>query len=181
VQSNTPNSLQRSAVSRLWPQVARCLRNQPPTSYIKKLHFKLRITQVVYSQSVSIKVYTIYNRVLIVAQAPHTHLGMPGNGRHQLSKEGMLLHHHLVHAQNKLSLHFFYMLTVPFSYITFILGLWLQETASYNSLQFCRSSACVLWINMLTFTLEITLLVVLTESLQHQVYPHNLQSCQTPH
>jgi hypothetical protein len=45
----------RSAVSRLRPQVAHCLRNQPPTSNIKKLHFKLRVTQVVYLQSVSIK------------------------------------------------------------------------------------------------------------------------------
>jgi hypothetical protein len=60
----------RSAVSRLRPQVARCLCNQPPTSNIKKLHFKLRITQVMYLQSVSIKAYTIYNRVLIVARAP---------------------------------------------------------------------------------------------------------------
>jgi hypothetical protein len=59
-----------SAVSRLRLQVARCLRNQPPTSSIKKLHFKLRITQVVYLQSLSIKAHTIYNRVLIVVRAP---------------------------------------------------------------------------------------------------------------
>jgi hypothetical protein len=51
-----------SAVSRLRPQAARCLRNQPPTNNIKKL----RITQVVYLQSVSIKAHTIHNRVLIV-------------------------------------------------------------------------------------------------------------------
>jgi hypothetical protein len=50
----------RSAVSR----------NQPPTSNIKKLHFKLCITQVVYLQSVSIKAHTIYNRVLIVGIPP---------------------------------------------------------------------------------------------------------------
>jgi hypothetical protein len=60
----------RSAVSRLRPQVARCLRNQPPTSNIEKLHFKLRIMQVVYLQSVLIKAHTIYNRVLIVVRAP---------------------------------------------------------------------------------------------------------------
>jgi hypothetical protein len=35
-----------SAVNLLRPQVARCLRNQPPTSNIKKLHFKLRIAKL---------------------------------------------------------------------------------------------------------------------------------------
>jgi hypothetical protein len=64
----------RSAASRLRPQVARCLRNQPPTSNIKKLHFKLRITQAVYLQSVSIKAHTTYNRVLIVARAPQVNV-----------------------------------------------------------------------------------------------------------
>jgi hypothetical protein len=71
VRSNTPNSLQRSAISRLRPQVTRCLRNQPPTSHIKKLHFKLRITQAVYLYSMSIKAHTIHNRVLIMARKPH--------------------------------------------------------------------------------------------------------------
>lgn len=85
--------------------------------------------------------------------------------------------HHLVHAKELIITTFSDMLTVPFSYIIFILDLWLQETAVYNPLHLWSSNARVLWINKLTFTLEITLLVVLAESQQHQVYHHNLQSC----
>jgi hypothetical protein len=63
-------SLRRPAPVRLQPQVARCHRNQPLTSNMKEFRLKLRITQAVYLQSVSIKAHTIHNRALIVARAP---------------------------------------------------------------------------------------------------------------
>jgi hypothetical protein len=71
VKSNTPSSFPNSnAVSRLQLQ-SPGHRNQPPTSNIKELHLKPRITQVVYLQSMSIKVHTICNRTLIVRIPPH--------------------------------------------------------------------------------------------------------------
>jgi hypothetical protein len=66
-----------NAVSRLQLQLPGH-RNQPSTSNIKELRLKLRIMQDVCLQSVSIKVHTICNRVLIVVQASH----MPSNEAH---------------------------------------------------------------------------------------------------
>jgi hypothetical protein len=50
-------------------------RNRPPTSNIKELH----ITQVVYLQSVSIKVHTLCYRVLIVGIRHHRHFCTTSN------------------------------------------------------------------------------------------------------
>jgi hypothetical protein len=72
VKSNTPSSLQAATPSADFNYKSPGHRNQPQTSDIKELRITLRITRVVYLQSVSIKAHTIVNRVSIVAQAPQT-------------------------------------------------------------------------------------------------------------
>jgi hypothetical protein len=63
---HTLSSLQAATLSADFNYKSPGHRNQPPTSNVKELRLKLCITQVVYLQSVSIKVHTIRNRALIV-------------------------------------------------------------------------------------------------------------------
>jgi hypothetical protein len=67
---HTPSSLHAATPSADFNYKSPGNHNQPPTSNIKELRLKLRITQVVYLQSASIKMHTICRWALIDGLSP---------------------------------------------------------------------------------------------------------------